>query len=78
VLYYEFHLARERHVPFGDLVERGLVFLQLARVTACQLYIAVQNVQGTLAYKIHEFFVTLRNDSFTHSQFGRFQHLERD
>jgi len=61
-------------VPLGDHAKRRLVFLHLARVTTCQLYIAVQNVQDTLAYTIHEFFVTLRNDGFTQFRFGRFQH----
>jgi len=52
-------------VHVGYLAKRGLVFLQLARVKTSLLYIAVQNVEDTLAYKIHEFFVTLRGDSFT-------------
>jgi len=35
----------ERHVSFDDLAKRCLVFMQLARVTNCQLYITVQNVK---------------------------------
>jgi len=53
-------------VPVGDLVKRGLVFLQLTCVTKCLLCIAVQNVQDTLANTINEFFlhfemIALRN-----------------
>ena len=39
------------------------------------LYIAVQNVQDTLAYTIPEFFVTLRNDSLTQFGFGLLQYF---
>ena len=63
-------------MPVRDLAKRGLVFLHLARVTIYQLYIAVQNVHDTIAYTIHEFFVTLRNDSFTQFRFDRLQHLQ--
>ena len=58
------------------LAKSGLVIMQLARVSKCQLYIAVQIFQDTLAYAIHEFFVTLRDDSFTQFGFGRLEHLE--
>jgi len=42
---------------YGHLAKRGLEFMQLARVKNWQFYIAVQDVQQTLAYTIHEFFL---------------------
>jgi len=63
-------------VPIDDIAKRRLEFLQLALVTNSQLYIAVQNVQDTLAYTIHEFFLTLRDDSFKQFRVGRLQHLQ--
>ena len=59
----------------SELATRGLLFLQLARATS-QVYIAVQNVQDTLAYIIHEFFVSLRDDSFRKFRYVRLEHLE--
>jgi len=47
-------------VPIGDVAKRVLVFLQLARVTNSQFFIAVQDDEHTLAYKIHEFLVRVR------------------
>jgi len=52
------------------------MFLQLARVASCPLYIAVQNVQDTPAYTIHEFSVTIRDNSFTQSMFSRLEHVD--
>jgi len=58
------------------LAKRRFVFLQLAGVTSYQLHTAVQNVNDTLAYTIHEFFGTFRDDCFTQFRFGRIQLLE--
>jgi len=75
-LYYEVLHAGDSDVLVGYLTKHGLVFMQLANVTNCQLYIAVQNVQETLAYTIHEFFVTIRDDSFMQFMLGCLEHLE--
>jgi len=58
-LYCEFLLGGDRDTFVGDVTKRRLVFWKLARVTTFQVYIAVQNVQDTLAYSMHQFFVTL-------------------
>ena len=46
-------------MPVDDLTKGRLVFLQVARFTTYQLFIAVLNVQDTIAYTIDEFFVTV-------------------
>jgi len=60
-------LPRVRHVLIGDLAKRGLVIFQLTRVTKWQFCIAVQDIQHTLPYTIHEFSVTIGFRAYANS-----------
>jgi len=44
---------------------------QFPLTTACQFIITVQNIQNAFAYGIHEILLTIRNNVFTQTLFGR-------
>ena len=69
-LNYEYLLARERHSLICHLAKCWLVLSLFPLTTACQLNIAVQDIQDAFAYAIHEIFLTIRNNWFTQSRFG--------
>ena len=69
-------LAGEGNSLVGNLAQDGLVFPQLARVTAGQLDVTVQHVQDALAYTVKQVPVAVRNDSFTQFELGCRQHVE--
>jgi len=49
----------------------GLELSQFTLTTAFQVNIAVQDIQETFAYAIHEIFLAIRYNGFTQFRFGR-------
>jgi len=61
----------ERHSLICDLANCDLVLSKFPLTTACQLNITVQDIQDAFVYAIHEILLTVRNNGFTQSRFGR-------
>ena len=68
---YEFLLDRQKHSLTCVLAKGGLVLSQFPLTTACQLHIAVQDIQDAVAYAIQDILLTIRNNGVTQSRFGR-------
>ena len=68
---YEFLPARESPSLMCDLAKCIFMLSQFSLTTGCQFNIAVQDVQDAFSYAIHEILLTIRNNGFTQSRFGR-------